>query len=164
MPNMPKITRPIVSVLDFRRLFHAQLPFSLSTIFELIGKDCHKFVAPNNLTNNNASNGNGLSSSSTDKDSLTPSPPNRLSDDVKSEPMELVCGNHNLPSDEQSNDSVGDHESKYLGVNDGKGSLRYTNYGENVCGIITEIALESAINNHFCILHSLLIQFKQRRR
>lgn len=76
------------------------------------------------MTNNNASNGNGLSSSSTDKESLTPSPPNRLNDDVKSEPMELVCSNHNLPSDEQSNDSVGDNESKYLGGNDGKGSLR----------------------------------------
>lgn len=81
-----------------------------------------RILAPNNLTNN--ANGNGLSSSSTDKDSLTPSPPNRLNDDVKSEPMELVCGNHNLPSDEQSNDSVGDNESKYLGGNDGKGSLR----------------------------------------
>lgn len=83
------------------------------------------FVAdPNNLSNNNASNGNGLSSSSTDKDSLTPSPPNRMNDNVKSEPMELVCSNHNLPSDEQSNDSVGDHDIKYLGGNDGKGSLR----------------------------------------
>lgn len=83
------------------------------------------FADPNNLSNNNASNGNGLSSSSTDKDSLTPSPPNRLNDNVKSEPMELVCSNHNLPSDEQSNDSVGDNDIKYLGGNlDGKGSLR----------------------------------------
>lgn len=78
----------------------------------------------NSLTNNNAPNGNGLSLSLTDKDSLTPSPPNRLNDDVKSEPMDMACGNHNLPSDEQSNDSVGEHESKYLGGNDGKGSLR----------------------------------------
>lgn len=77
----------------------------------------------NSLTNNNASNGNGLSSS-TDKDSLTPSPQNRLNDDVKSEPMDMALGNHNLASDEQSNDSVGEHESKYLGGNDGKGSLR----------------------------------------
>lgn len=77
------------------------------------------------MTNNNASNGNGLSSVSTDKDSLTPSPPNRLTDDVKAEPMELVCGNHNLPSDDQSNDSVGDSDGKYLGGVDGKGSLRY---------------------------------------
>lgn len=77
------------------------------------------------MTNINASNGNGLSSASTDKDSLTPSPPNRLSDDVKAEPMELVCGNHNLPSDDQSNDSVGDSDGKYLGGVDGKGSLRY---------------------------------------
>lgn len=77
----------------------------------------------NSLTNNNASNGNGLSSSN-DKDSLTPSPQNRLNDDVKSEPMDMACGNHNLPSDEQSNDSLGEHESKYLSGHDGKGSHR----------------------------------------
>lgn len=93
--------------------------FSFS--FRLLFCCISKFIAPNNLTNNIAPNGNGLSSSSIDKDSLTPSPPNRLNDDVKSEPMELVCGNHNLPSDEHSNDSVGDNDSKYLG---GKGSLR----------------------------------------
>lgn len=80
------------------------------------------------MTNNNALNGNGISSASTDKDSLTPSPPNRLNDDVKSEPMELVCGNHNLPSDDQSNDSVGDSDGKYLGGVDGKGSLRYVSH------------------------------------
>lgn len=46
-----------------------------------------------NNNNNNGSNGNGLSGSFTDKDSLTPSPPQRLSsDDVKSEPMDMVCG------------------------------------------------------------------------
>lgn len=76
------------------------------------------------MTNNNASNGNGLSTISTDKDSLTPSPPNRLSDDVKPEPIELVCSNHNIPSDEHSNDSMGDSDGKYMGVGDGKGSLR----------------------------------------
>lgn len=74
---------------------------------------------------NNGSNGNGLSATSTDKDSLTPSPPVRLSDNVKAEPMELVCNNHNLVSDDHSNDSIGDHEAKYLGSGlDGKGSLR----------------------------------------
>lgn len=82
------------------------------------------FTDVNILSNNNTSNGNGLSVSSIDKDSLTPSPPNRLNDDVKSEPMDMALGNHNLPSDEQSNDSIGEHESKYLGGNDGKGSLR----------------------------------------
>lgn len=75
------------------------------------------------MINNNTSNGNGLSSS-TDKESLTPSPPHRLNDNVKSEPMELVCSNHNLPCDELSNDSVGDNDIKYLGGHDGKGSLR----------------------------------------
>lgn len=77
-----------------------------------------------NLTNNNALNGNGLSTTLTDKESLTPSPPNRLSDDVKPEPIELGCGNHHTPSDEHSNDSVGDSDGKYMGVGDGKGSLR----------------------------------------
>lgn len=83
----------------------------------------------NNNNNNNGSNGNGISTSFTDKESITPSPPNRLSDDVKSEPMELVCGsssNNNLPSDDHSNDSSGDiNDGKYMGLGgDGKGSLR----------------------------------------
>lgn len=77
------------------------------------------------MTNNIGSNGNGLSGTSTDKESLTPSPPNQLNDDVKSEPMDMVCGNHNLPSDDHSNDSIGDNDGKYLvGGGDGKGSLR----------------------------------------
>lgn len=81
----------------------------------------------NNNNNNSGSNGNGISSSLTDKESITPSPPNRIHDDVKSEPMELVCGsNNNIPSDEHSNDSVGEHDGKYSG--DGKGSLRYTDH------------------------------------
>ncbi|XP_037026470.1 broad-complex core protein isoforms 1/2/3/4/5 isoform X13 [Bradysia coprophila] len=77
----------------------------------------------NNNNNNHGSNGNGLSSSLTDKESITPSPPNRLNDDVKSEPMELVCGNNNLPMDEHSNDSSGENDLKYSGMGDGKGSL-----------------------------------------
>lgn len=80
---------------------------------------------PTNLSSRNASNGNGLSASSTDKESLTPSPPNRMNDNVKSEPIDLVCNQINMPSDEQSNDSIGDHDGKYLGGIDGKGSLRY---------------------------------------
>lgn len=85
----------------------------------------------NNNNNNNingSTNGNGLSSSLTDKESLTPSPPtpNRsMHDDVKSEPMELVCGsNNNLPMDEHSNDSIDGSDGKYMGMGDGKGSLR----------------------------------------
>lgn len=82
----------------------------------------------NNNNNNNGSNGNGISTSFTDKDSLTPSPPQRpLSDsDVKSEPMDMVCGgsNNNLPSDDHSNDSSGEPDGKYMGLGDGKGSLR----------------------------------------
>lgn len=53
---------------------------------------------------------------------MTPSPPNRiLNDDVKSEPIELVCGT-NPHHDEHSNDSVGDAEMNHA---DGKGSLGY---------------------------------------
>ncbi|XP_037026477.1 broad-complex core protein isoforms 1/2/3/4/5 isoform X19 [Bradysia coprophila] len=81
----------------------------------------------NNNNNNHGSNGNGLSSSLTDKESITPSPPNRLNDDVKSEPMELVCGNNNLPMDEHSNDSSGENDLKYSGMGDGKGSLSSNN-------------------------------------
>lgn len=81
----------------------------------------------NNNNNNNGSNGNGISTSFTDKDSLTPSPPQRLNDsDVKSEPMDMVCGsNNNLACDDHSNDSSGEPDGKYMGLNDGKGSLRY---------------------------------------
>lgn len=82
----------------------------------------------NNNNNHGGTNGNGLSGSFTDKDSLTPSPPssNRLNDDVKSEPMDMVCSsNNNLASDDHSNDSDGEHDPKYMGLgNDGKGSLR----------------------------------------
>lgn len=66
-----------------------------------------------------------MSSTSTEKDSLSPSPHNRLNDDVKAEPIELVCNSHNLPSDDQSNDSTGDNDAKFLNSGDGKGSLRY---------------------------------------
>lgn len=66
-----------------------------------------------------------LTLSSTEKDSLTPSPQSRLNnDDVKSEPMELVCsGNNPNHDDEHSNDSVGDNDMNHSG--DIKGSLRY---------------------------------------
>lgn len=76
------------------------------------------------LNNNGTPNGNGLlTSSSTDKESLTPSPPTRLNnDDVKSEPMELVCSGNNPSLDEHSNDSVGDNDMNHSG--DIKGSLR----------------------------------------
>lgn len=86
---------------------------------------------------NNGSNGNGLSSSFTDKESITPSPPQRLNDDVKSEPMELVCGSNNhLASDDHSNDSLGESDGKYMGLGDGKGSLRYDD-----CVILVETVL-----------------------
>lgn len=86
-------------------------------------------IASNNNNNNNNAgntNGNGLStSSSTDKESLTPSPPTRLTnDDVKSEPMELVCSSGNNPSpDERSIDSVDADIKNSVGEN--KGSLRF---------------------------------------
>ena len=60
-----------------------------------------------NLTTNG--NGGGSLGSSTDKESLTPSPPARSTDDVKTEPMELVSSNLN-PDNDHSNDSVVDHD------------------------------------------------------
>uniref|UniRef100_A0A336M369 CSON011245 protein n=1 Tax=Culicoides sonorensis TaxID=179676 RepID=A0A336M369_CULSO len=54
---------------------------------------------PSNLT---IGNGGGSVGSVTDKESCTPSP--SANDDVKSEPMELICGN-NMDGD-QSNDSI----------------------------------------------------------
>ena len=74
------------------------------------------------VTGGAATNGSGGGSlgSTTDKESLTPSPPARSADDVKSEPMELVCGSN--PDNENSNDSVGEHELHHSV--DEKGSLR----------------------------------------
>jgi broad-like protein len=72
-----------------------------------------------NLTANG--NGGGSLGSSTDKESLTPSPPARSSDDVKTEPMELVSNSIN-PDNDHSNDSVIDMHSN-MG-NDMKGPLR----------------------------------------
>ncbi|XP_022223222.2 broad-complex core protein isoforms 1/2/3/4/5 isoform X2 [Drosophila obscura] len=79
-----------------------------------------------NTGNNGASNGNGISIS--DKlGSLTPSPLARAGadDQVKSEPMELVCSNNNAnPNDEHSNDSTGEHDANRSSSGDGgKGSL-----------------------------------------
>ncbi|KPU74100.1 uncharacterized protein Dana_GF22164, isoform D [Drosophila ananassae] len=78
-----------------------------------------------NGNGNGASNGNGISIS--DKlSSLTPSPLARSgADDVKSEPMELVCSNNNANAqDEHSNDSTGEHDANRSSSGDGgKGSL-----------------------------------------
>lgn len=67
-------------------------------------------------------NGGGSLGSSTDKESLTPSPPARSSDDVKTEPMELVSNSIN-PDNDHSNDSVTEMHSN--NGNDMKGPLRY---------------------------------------
>ncbi|CRK91048.1 CLUMA_CG004736, isoform A [Clunio marinus] len=61
-----------------------------------------------NLTTNG--NGGGSLGSSTDKESLTPSPPARSQDDVKTEPLELVSNSIN-PDNDHSNDSVVDLHS-----------------------------------------------------
>nr|NP_001401048.1 broad, isoform S [Drosophila melanogaster]NP_726750.1 broad, isoform A [Drosophila melanogaster]AAF45651.2 broad, isoform A [Drosophila melanogaster]UYK33047.1 broad, isoform S [Drosophila melanogaster]CAA15628.1 EG:17A9.1 [Drosophila melanogaster] len=78
-----------------------------------------------NGNGNGASNGNGISIS--DKlGSLTPSPLARAgADDVKSEPMDMVCSNNNAnANDEHSNDSTGEHDANRSSSGDGgKGSL-----------------------------------------
>ena len=85
-----------------------------------------------NIGNGNGdTNGNILSSSekmaaSTGGGSLAASPLTRIADDVKSEPMELVCSNNNstMP-EEHSNDSTGENEvNRSNSVDGGKGSLR----------------------------------------
>lgn len=65
--------------------------------------------------------GGGSIGSATDKESLTPSP--SAADDVKSEPMELICSN-NVDGD-QSNDSMNEQEMHHRSsISDTKGSLR----------------------------------------
>lgn len=69
-------------------------------------------------------NGGGSLGSTTDKESLTPSPSARSTDDVKTEPMELVS-NSICPDDDHSNDSVIDTERHSNNCNESKGPLRY---------------------------------------
>lgn len=75
-----------------------------------------------NLTTNG--NGGGSLGSTTDKESLTPSPSARSTDDVKTEPMELVS-NSISHDDEHSNDSVVDADRHSSNGNESKGPLRY---------------------------------------
>ncbi|XP_067642243.1 broad-complex core protein isoforms 1/2/3/4/5-like isoform X2 [Eurosta solidaginis] len=85
---------------------------------------------PNGNANNgngNSETGNGNGIANTDKvgGSLTSSPLARTADDVKSEPMELVCSNNNpTVIDDHSNDSTGEHEANRSSSGEGgKGSL-----------------------------------------
>ncbi|XP_034476155.1 broad-complex core protein isoforms 1/2/3/4/5 isoform X4 [Drosophila innubila] len=89
-----------------------------------------------NGNGNNNGNGNGISISEK-LGSLTPSPLARGVgvDDVKSEPMELVCSNNNAnnpnANDEHSNDSTGEHDANRSSSGDGgKGSLSSGNDDE----------------------------------
>ncbi|XP_036318108.1 broad-complex core protein isoforms 1/2/3/4/5 [Rhagoletis pomonella] len=80
-----------------------------------------------NGNNGNSDTGNGNGNANSDKvgGSLTASPLTRTADDVKSEPMELVCSNNNPTAvDEHSNDSTGEHEAnRSISGEGGKGSL-----------------------------------------
>ncbi|XP_055585860.1 broad-complex core protein isoform X4 [Uranotaenia lowii] len=71
----------------------------------------------------NGGSGGGSMGSNTDKESLTPSPSVRSSDDVKSEPMELVCSSN--VENENSSDSIVDDQHDVPHPADIKGSLRY---------------------------------------
>ncbi|XP_055682592.1 broad-complex core protein isoforms 1/2/3/4/5 isoform X3 [Lutzomyia longipalpis] len=98
-----------------------------------------------NGSNNQSGNslnttGNGLGSTG-DKDSLTPSPPTTRvhSDDVKAEPMELVCGNNNTGNDDQSNDSVPENDINHSGnMSETKGHISSPN----------EDDLDNSIHSH----------------
>ncbi|XP_054087295.1 broad-complex core protein isoforms 1/2/3/4/5 isoform X3 [Zeugodacus cucurbitae] len=75
--------------------------------------------------NTDTGNGNGITNNDKVGGSLTSSPLTRTAEDVKSEPMELVCSNNNpTVVDEHSNDSTGEHEANRSSSGDGgKGSL-----------------------------------------
>lgn len=81
----------------------------------------HNLKETINLTTNG--NGGGSLGSTTDKESLTPSPPARSTDDVKTEPMELVS-NSIIPDNDHSNDSVGENEIMHPSNVNEKGQLR----------------------------------------
>lgn len=95
--------------------------------FSNTGNNNNTLSTNNNVVNNNMKdsinlttniNGGGSLGSTTDKESLTPSPPARSNDDVKTEPMELVSNSIN-PENDHSNDSVTEMHSN--NVNDMKG-------------------------------------------
>lgn len=94
------------------------------------GNNNNTLSTNNNVVNNNNNlkdsinlttniNGGGSLGSTTDKESLTPSPPARSNDDVKTEPLELASNSIN-PDNDHSNDS----EMHANNVNDMKGPLR----------------------------------------
>lgn len=136
------LRHPLVSsAREFQRsteITHSLFSIIDSKLLSLLGNNNNNTLSTNNnnpnSNNNNLKdginptpngNGGGSLGSSTDKESLTPSPPARSTDDVKSEPMELVCtSNNNNPDNEHSNDSVGEHDMHSTNGNDGKGSLR----------------------------------------
>ncbi|XP_055910249.1 broad-complex core protein isoform X1 [Eupeodes corollae] len=77
----------------------------------------------------NGPTNNGISA--IDKEHFTPSPRARSTDDVKSEPMELVCSNNNPVMDEHSNDSTGENDANRSSSGEcGKGSLSSGNDDE----------------------------------
>lgn len=65
--------------------------------------------------------GGGSMGSNTDKESLTPSPSVRSNDDVKSEPMELVCSN---VEHDNSSDSIVDEQHDMQHPVDMKGPIK----------------------------------------
>lgn len=92
---------------------------TLSTNNNVLNSNNNNLKDTINLTTNG--NCGGSLGSSTDKESLTPSPPARSNDDVKTEPMELVSNSIN-PDNDHSNDSVTEMHSN--NGNDMKGPLR----------------------------------------
>ncbi|XP_023037141.1 broad-complex core protein isoforms 1/2/3/4/5 isoform X2 [Drosophila willistoni] len=95
-----------------------------------------------NTGNSGSANGNGNGISISDKlGSLTPSPLARAAgaEDVKSEPMELVCSNNNAnANDEHSNDSTGEHDANRSSSGDGgKGSLSSGNDDQEIGDSLT---------------------------
>ncbi|XP_063707191.1 broad-complex core protein isoforms 1/2/3/4/5 isoform X3 [Culicoides brevitarsis] len=111
-----------------------------------IGHNNNNINTNNNVLNSNnkdhssnatIGNGGGSVGSVTDKESSTPSP--SANDDVKSEPMELICGN-NMDGD-QSNDSINDQVINRSGsASDAKACASSPNAEEMDSGIHSHTA------------------------
>ncbi|XP_075154604.1 broad-complex core protein [Haematobia irritans] len=119
----PRSTSPQLTPTDFSTMKHNNNNSPTPKDEKRNGSNPSGNGSGNGNGNGNANaNGNGNGITSGEKlGSLTPSPLARRAEDVKSEPMELVCSNNN---EEHSNDSHGDNEQLRVGsVDCGKGSM-----------------------------------------
>ncbi|XP_065363482.1 broad-complex core protein isoforms 1/2/3/4/5 isoform X5 [Calliphora vicina] len=121
----PRSTSPQLTPTDFSTMKHNNNNSPPPKDEKRNGSSLSVSGNGNGNGSNSNTNGNGISSSEK-LGSLTPSPLTRSAEDVKSEPMELVCPNNN--DNEHSNDSTGEHDVHRANSADcGKGSLSSVN-------------------------------------